>query len=109
MFKSSKKKHVLNRLICVIKQPYNLHVDRMTYHNWTYAEREFWLFKYHNIIQTAQFKCDLVDLLKKISFEKAPFLKVEGLQEMPDLLAFLLPSYSVKVLMSIFRLISFPI
>ena len=46
---------------------------------------------------------------KKISFEKAPFLKVEGLQEMPDLLAFLLPSYSVKVLMPIFRLISFPI
>ena len=70
-----------------------------------YAERSGCL----NIIQTAQFKCDLVDLFKKISFEKVPFLKLEGLQEMPDLLAFLLPSYSVKVLMPIFRLISFAI
>ena len=92
-------------MICVIKQPYNLHVDGMTHHNWMYAERSGRL----NIIQTAQFKCDLVDLLKKISFEKVPFLKLEGLQEMPDLLAFLLPSYSVKVLMPIFRLISFAI
>ena len=64
----------------------------MTYHNWMYAERSGCF----NIIQTAQFKCDLVDLVKKISFEKVPFLKLEGLQEMPDLLAVLLPSYSVK-------------
>ena len=92
-------------MIGVIKQPCNLCVDRMIYHNWMNAERSGRL----NIIQTVQFKRDLVDLFKKIFFEKVPFLKLEGLQEMPDLLAFLLPSYSVKVLMPIFRLISFAI
>ena len=62
-----------------------------------------------DIIQTAKFECNLVDLFLEISFAKVPFLKLEGLQEIPDLLAILLPSYSVKVLMPIFRLISFAI